>query len=65
MSQHQRGKPHGGQPKCADQRPPKESKPAAVPLPKEGRIASPRDGRGLPYPGDWPDPLGGETRGCF
>lgn len=65
MSQHQRGKPHGGQPKYADQRPPKVSKPVTPTLPKQGRIVSPRDGRGIPYPGDWPNPLGGKTRGCF
>ena len=66
MSQHQRGKPHGGQPKYASgQRPPKVSKPLNQPVPKSGRVASPRDERGIPYPGNWPNPLGGKTRGCF
>jgi hypothetical protein len=28
-------------------------------------IISPRDERGVPYPGDWPNPLGEKNRGCF
>jgi hypothetical protein len=30
-----------------------------------GEIVSPRDERGTPYPGDFPNPLGGLYRGCF
>lgn len=34
----------------------------------EGRlkkIVSRRDERGVPYPGDFPNPLGDKNRGCF
>jgi hypothetical protein len=32
---------------------------------KDGGIASPRDERGLPYHGDFPNPASDRTRGCF
>jgi hypothetical protein len=28
-------------------------------------IVSPRDERGIPYPGDFPNPASDRTRGCF
>jgi hypothetical protein len=28
-------------------------------------LVSPKDERGVPYPGDWPNPLGDKNRGCF
>jgi hypothetical protein len=30
-----------------------------------GEIVDPRDERGTPYPGDFPNDLGGTYRGCF
>jgi hypothetical protein len=32
---------------------------------QRGPVISRRDERGVPYPGDWPNPLAGKTRGCF
>jgi hypothetical protein len=37
-----------------------ETRPAS-----QGEIISPRDERGTPYPGDFPNPVGGLYRGCF
>ena len=50
---------------------PAESLP--LPLPKSSRndkgdaseIVSRRDERGIPYPGDFPNPASDRTRGCF
>jgi hypothetical protein len=33
--------------------------------PSPNPVISRRDERGLPYPGDWPNPLAGTYRGCF
>ena len=36
------------------------------PLPKsKDEIISRRDERGIPYPGDFPNPASDRTRGCF
>ena len=32
---------------------------------KRGGFVSPKEEKGLPYPGDWPNPLGDKNRGCF
>jgi hypothetical protein len=32
---------------------------------RQGEIVSPRDERGTPYPGDFPNDLGRLYRGCF
>lgn len=32
---------------------------------EEGEVMSPRDERGTPYPGDFPNPLGNLYKGCF
>jgi hypothetical protein len=32
---------------------------------EKGEITSRRDERGLPYPGDFPNPASDRTRGCF
>ena len=39
--------------------------PEASRAPAHGEIVSPRDERGTPYPGDFPNPVGGSYRGCF
>ncbi|HVE79406.1 MAG TPA: hypothetical protein VNA89_11115 [Gemmatimonadaceae bacterium] len=63
---HQRGKPHGGRPKPpAEPRSLKVPKNPKPPAGRGGRFVSRRDERGVPYPGDWPNPLGGRIRGCF
>ena len=33
--------------------------------PSQGEIIAPRDERGTPYPGDFPNPVSGLYRGCF
>jgi hypothetical protein len=44
----------------------KPAKPAReAPLGKGASIVSRRDQGGTKYPGDWPNPLDGFTRGCF
>jgi hypothetical protein len=66
---HQRGKPHGGRPKPhVESRLPKVPKvPEAPGRPgrQPGSVVSRRDERGVPYPGGWPNPLGGKVRGSF
>jgi hypothetical protein len=66
---HQRGKPHGGRPKPhVDTRLPKIPKAPDRPGRPHGPqapLVSRRAERGVPYPADWPNPLGGKTRGCF
>ena len=32
--------------------------------PRKGFVP-PEDERGVPYPGDWPNPLAGKIRGCY
>ena len=62
---HQRGTPHGGHPKPhVDSRLPKHT-PNSLPRAPKRPIVSRPDERGVPYPGDWPNPLGGKTKGCF
>ena len=41
---------------------PQEPKPAEKP---KNEIVSRRDEKGLPYPGDFPNPASDRTRGCF
>jgi hypothetical protein len=39
-----------------------------LPKPKKGendQVVSRRDERGIPYPGDFPNPASDRTRGCF
>jgi hypothetical protein len=63
---HQRGKPHGARPKPhVDARVPKIPKAPDWAGRQRGPVISRRDERGVPYPGDWPNPLAGKTRGCF
>ena len=41
---------------------PQDTKPAEKP---KNEIVSRRDEKGLPYPGDFPNPASDRTRGCF
>jgi hypothetical protein len=63
---HQRGKPHGGRPKPhVESHLPKLPKAPERPSPRSGSFISRRDERGVPYRGDWPNPVADKTRGCF
>ena len=45
---------------------PSERAPEAKPAEKEkSEIVSRHDEKGLPYPGDFPNPASDRTRGCF
>lgn len=45
--------------------PPEASPTPTADKPKKDEIVSRRDERGIPYPGDFPNPASDRTRGCF
>ena len=65
MPKHQQGTPQHPQAKPGEPRPPKSSPSPDPLLPKRGGFVSRDDERGVPYHGDWTNPLGDGKGGCF